>query len=181
MRFFFTILAQGKHRKLLKIKKACINILQIWSVTFLEMNSIGSPSPSLTIISPLDPSIPQPSTAKTTLWLRSVTTKPPPFTTMGRLLIISIVGVPEQKILLTTGMLLSISLDAAHKAEGEISCLDLNPCFCLPTLPLASSGASRRVLILEQKTIVSNKIVSQAEKQWGKSSRLVWFRVSILC
>ena len=99
---------------------------------------------------------------------------------MGRLLIISIVGVPEQKILLTTGMLLSISLDAAHKAEGEISCLDLNPRFCLPTLPLASSVASRRVLILEQKAIVSNKTVSQAEKQWGKSSRLVWFRVSIL-
>ena len=129
MRFFFTILAQGKHRKLLKIKKACINILQIWSVTFLEMNSIGSPSPSLTIISPLDPSIPQPSTVKTTLWLRSVTTKPPPFTTMGRLLIISIVGVPEQKILLTTGMLLSILLNAAHKVEGENLLLGSEPPF----------------------------------------------------
>ena len=96
-----------------------VTILQIWSVTFLEMNNIGSPSPSLTISSPLDPSIPQPSTTNTMLWLRSVTTKPPPFTTIGLLLIISIVGVPEQNILLTTGMLSSIFLDAGHKLERE--------------------------------------------------------------
>lgn len=40
---------------------------RVITITFLEMDSIGSPSPSLTISSPLDPSIPQPSTTKTTL------------------------------------------------------------------------------------------------------------------
>ncbi|KAL5216585.1 hypothetical protein ABZP36_007986 [Zizania latifolia] len=132
-------------------------------ITFLEINSIGCPSPSFTSSSPLDPSIPQPSTMKTTVLLRSVTTKPPPFTTTGLLLIISVVGVLEQKILLTTGMPLSISLETAHEIR-EIALLpDLYSCFCVILLQ-ACSMASRPVLILslrDTKAVVL-KAVTQA-------------------
>jgi hypothetical protein len=42
--------------------------------------------------------------------------------------------VPEQKILLTTGMLLSILLDAGHRLERDITCIWTPVSVCLPCL-----------------------------------------------
>lgn len=74
--------------------------------TFRRMRIMASPSPSLTISSSLVPRTPQPSTLKATFWVQSVTTKPPPLTTWGLLLMISNVSEEEQYNLLTIGIII---------------------------------------------------------------------------
>jgi len=94
------------------------------------------------INSPLAPMTPQPSTLKIVFGLQSVTTKPPPLTTLGLFLTIRVVREGEQKILLTIG----------RRSDDLLIALSCSFASCLEVIKLLLSRKQRNLTKFEKMT-----------------------------